>query len=299
MKHLNLLLSVLLFGAALVAQDVTPAAPAEDAPKPYTVVAVYPLDVCVVSGEDLDPEDQKVFKVDGREFRTCCGNCQKKGEADPDKFAPKLDAAIANAQRPNYPLEACPVSKKPLGSMGDPYEKVLDGTLVRMCCKGCDSRATKNAAEITAMIRDTAYEAQKKAYPMTTCVVSGEDLDDDAVATMLGNRLVQTCCKNCAKKVIANPAKFLAKLDAAQKKADEAKKQDGADKAADGGKVAIPAMVIPGAGGAAAAAGGKAGCCGTACIESVTGGGCCMNKPAAKQPEAKPTTEKKPEAKIH
>lgn len=60
------------------------------------------------------------------------------------------------------------------------------------------------------------------AYPLTTCVVSGETLGEmgdpiDYIYKEEGkpDRLVKFCCKMCVSSFKKNPAKYLAKLDAA------------------------------------------------------------------------------------
>lgn len=60
------------------------------------------------------------------------------------------------------------------------------------------------------------------AYPLTTCVVSDEPLGDmgkpiDYIHKEEGkpDRLVKFCCKMCVGKFKKDPAKYLAKLDAA------------------------------------------------------------------------------------
>jgi hypothetical protein len=52
--------------------------------------------------------------------------------------APSPDAAaVIEQQLATYPLRVCPVSGKELGSMGEPYNHVHEGRLVRFCCDGC------------------------------------------------------------------------------------------------------------------------------------------------------------------
>ncbi len=64
----------------------------------------------------------------------------------------------------------------------------------------------------------------KETYPLTTCVVSGEPLDAghaggsfDYIHKEAGkpDRLVRFCCKACLKDFKKDPAKYLAKIDAA------------------------------------------------------------------------------------
>jgi hypothetical protein len=57
--------------------------------------------------------------------------------------------------------------------------------------------------------------AQKPLYPLTTCPVSGEKLDDKRVMAVVGSKLVELCCGDCKKDLLADPAKFTAKVDQA------------------------------------------------------------------------------------
>ncbi len=78
----------------------------------------------------------------------------------------------------------------------------------------------------------------KAAYPLTTCVVSGEPLSDgdmgppiDYVYKQEGqpDRLVRFCCKMCVGKFKKDPAKYLKQIDdaaAAKTKAAPAAKGD-------------------------------------------------------------------------
>jgi len=52
------------------------------------------------------------------------------------------------------------------------------------------------------------------AYPLTTCVVSGEKLGEMGPPVVISHEgtEVRFCCNGCVKKFNADPAKFLAKL---------------------------------------------------------------------------------------
>lgn len=54
-------------------------------------------------------------------------------------------------------------------------------------------------------------------YPLKVCPVSGEPLGSmgNPIVVKQDGREVQLCCKGCTKKLVAEPAKYLAKLDAA------------------------------------------------------------------------------------
>ena len=68
-----------------------------------------------------------------------------------------------------------------------------------------------------------AADSPAATYPLSTCVVSGEGLNDmgapiDYVYKQEGkpDRLVKFCCKQCTGKFKKDPAKYLSKLDAAE-----------------------------------------------------------------------------------
>ena len=56
------------------------------------------------------------------------------------------------------------------------------------------------------------------AYPLKTCVVSGEKLNEMGKPVVINHKgtEVRFCCKDCVNKFNADPAKYLAKLKAAQ-----------------------------------------------------------------------------------
>jgi YHS domain-containing protein len=60
----------------------------------------------------------------------------------------------------------------------------------------------------------------KPAYPLTTCVVSGEKLGEMGKPHVIQyeGREVQFCCPNCEKEFKKDPAKYLKKIDDAAKK---------------------------------------------------------------------------------
>ena len=71
-----------------------------------------------------------------------------------------------------------------------------------------------------SLAADAPAKADKaKAYPLTTCVVSGEKLGEMGKPVIVKHegREVQLCCKDCVKDFTKDPAKFLKKLDEAEK----------------------------------------------------------------------------------
>ena len=58
--------------------------------------------------------------------------------------------------------------------------------------------------------------AQLPTYPLTTCLVSGEELAADSTFTfVVDGKMARTCCEMCAGKVKKDAATFIAKIDAA------------------------------------------------------------------------------------
>ncbi len=180
---------------------------------------------CCVTGKPLG-DTAVTFTAGGVSFTTCCAECQPKVEADPQTFARTRDAATIAAQLPEYPLTTCPISGKTLGSMGTPVDLVLDGTLVRLCCDHCTTKATKDAATVATTVRTAALHAQQTNYPLATCPVSGRPLGKGAVSAMVGTTLVRMCCGECETKLTADPAPFVNQVQQARAAAAKAATTD-------------------------------------------------------------------------
>lgn len=72
----------------------------------------------------------------------------------------------------------------------------------------------------------SAPAAENSAYPLTTCLVSGEELGSMGDAYVHNykeegklDREVRLCCKGCLKKFSKDPAKYIGILDASAKTA--------------------------------------------------------------------------------
>lgn len=66
----------------------------------------------------------------------------------------------------------------------------------------------------TAPSGPPATPGNAKAYPLAVCIVTDNGLDSmgGRVTRSYNGQEIQFCCKPCAKKFEANPAKYLAKL---------------------------------------------------------------------------------------
>jgi hypothetical protein len=78
------------------------------------------------------------------------------------------------------------------------------------------------AADATVDKAPAKQTAKAKPYPLKTCLVSDEalggDMGEPYVFTYKG-REIKLCCKSCRKDFDKEPAKFLKKLETAEKKA--------------------------------------------------------------------------------
>lgn len=122
-----------------------------------------------------------------------------------------------------YPLETCPVSGEKLGSMGDPIILTDEGREVRLCCKGCVRSFERDPEKHWKAVDAQIVKQQIPHYPLETCPVSGESLTEmgEPIDVVWRNRLVRLCCKMCKKEFESNPARHIAKLDAAVVAAQE------------------------------------------------------------------------------
>ena len=79
------------------------------------------------------------------------------------------------------------------------------------------------AAVLLAAVSVTAAEEKKpKAYPLDTCIVSDEKIGADPgmkpYTFVHEGREVKLCCKSCLKGFKKDAAKYVAKIEAAEKK---------------------------------------------------------------------------------
>lgn len=169
-------------------------------------------------GWDDERRDVFITKALANEEPRIIKAAATEGETSPD------DAIIA-AQLMHYPLDTCIVSGQALGSMGEPFNYVHEGRLVRFCCAGCIERFEAEPAKFITALDEKIVSAQVASYPMTTCVIGGGELSSmgEPLNYFYENRLVRFCCAGCIAKFDADPDTAMAKIDAAyadQQRAD-------------------------------------------------------------------------------
>lgn len=93
------------------------------------------------------------------------------------------------------------------------------------CCEkpgtACCDKAGAACCSTSEKTEDAWLKQAKAAYPLDTCVVSGDKLEGDMgqpidyVYKEAGkpDRLVRFCCKGCVKDFKKDPAKYLKKID--------------------------------------------------------------------------------------
>lgn len=214
-----------LAGLALAFQEpdakTAPAGPA-DAEVVAKQLPSYPLTTCPISREPLDAMGKPHDLVhEGRLVRLCCKSCVKEFKKDAEKVAATfrtIDEAVVQAQKDSYPLKVCAVSGEELGSMGEPLDQVVGTRLVRLCCKSCIKQLQSDPTKVLAKVDAALIAEQKKTYPLTTCLVSGEEITGEGFDQLYGTRLTRLCCPKCAAPFAKEPAKYLAVLDKAAPK---------------------------------------------------------------------------------
>ena len=95
--------------------------------------------------------------------------------------------------------------------------------LVALGLASCATKpaATKAAEETKATSKKVAKKvsAKPKSYPLKTCLVTHDDLDemDERVSTVFEGQTFEFCCKPCLKKFNRNPGKYVKALEKEQR----------------------------------------------------------------------------------
>lgn len=91
MKNILLIATLAILAASCNSRDASanPSDPSSDAP--ISTPSPYPLDVCIVSDEELGSMGEPVVIIhQGQEIKFCCATCQPSFEKNPDKYLGKL-----------------------------------------------------------------------------------------------------------------------------------------------------------------------------------------------------------------
>lgn len=113
--------------------------------------AGYPLQTCVVSGEDLSKKEQVVeILYMNRLVRLCCQRCVEKFGRNPGQHMKTIDAGYAQAQRAGA-NKTCPVSGEDLDESA--VEVVAGQKLVRFCCAKCAGKLKTEPEAVLSKVK--------------------------------------------------------------------------------------------------------------------------------------------------
>lgn len=142
------------------------------------------------------------------------GSQTKQAAAHVHQSSTEQDARVGDV----YPLLTDPVTDEPLAKVKEPVEVIYQGRSLHFANKANAETFNKHPGKYLAKVDAKIIEQQKASYPMTTCVTSGEKFGGDMgepIDMVYGNRLVRFCCSGCIADFKKDPAKYLAKIDAA------------------------------------------------------------------------------------
>lgn len=167
---------------------------------------------CPVMGKDL-PAGARWTVVNGQIFYTCCPPCIDKIKANPKTYLAKLDQLYTSKLAEPQGYEAikiavqriCPVTGKPLGSMGTSIKVKIGEEELFLCCEACRTKQVDR--KHWATIHTSFAKAQ------SICPVMKKPIPANAKWTIVNGQIVYVCCPPCIGKITTDPAKFIADVD--------------------------------------------------------------------------------------
>lgn len=114
-----------------------------------------------------------------------------------------------------YTLPTDAVTGEPLGPIEKQVKVDHEGRELRFATKENAETFKADPKKYLAAVDQKTIADQKPFYPLDTCLVTGEKLGAGAVDVVHKNRLVRLSSKDHEAAFLADPAKFVAKLDAA------------------------------------------------------------------------------------
>lgn len=206
--------------------------------------------ICPVSGKPLGSMgDPVAVDVNGQRLFVCCEGCVGSVKSNPAKYAAgRLEIAVSTSTAADAEAIArqkvCPVMDEPLGGMGTPIKVTIGDKPVYLCCKGCIKKMEAEPVKYLAMVygdqsgvgsqevrsggasvpagteevRAGIFEVGAEDAPFITaqkkCPVMDEPLDamGGPYKVHAAGKAIYICCPGCAKKISAEPQKWLAVL---------------------------------------------------------------------------------------
>lgn len=213
-------------------------------PQQLAAAAIARQEICPVSGKPLGSMGEPVaVGVEGQTLYVCCAGCVDAINADPAKYATgRPEITVSESTAVDAPMIAkqgkCPVMDQSLGNMGKPVKVVVGERPIFLCCKGCVKKVQAEPGKYLTMVHGHQNEAQPQvaaragdeqgrpeALKATAadapfvaaqkrCPVMDEPLDamGGPYRVNADGRAIYICCPGCAKKIAAEPQKYLALL---------------------------------------------------------------------------------------
>ncbi|TWT35343.1 Archaeal TRASH domain protein [Posidoniimonas corsicana] len=150
----------------------------------------------------------------------------------PTKFTTGFVGPVTEQQKVANAIAAqkvCPVSNQPLGSMGDPIPVTVGDDTIYVCCAGCVGKvkaefskylaqlngptglAPRGSDEVRPGVFKTVAADQPFIAAQQKCPVMDEPLGGMGAPLKVhaNGKAIYICCAGCAKKIQAEPAKYL------------------------------------------------------------------------------------------
>lgn len=193
------------------------------------------VETCPVTGEAITNKDNKAVFF-GRTVYFCCAGCLAEARKNPALYVKKthqeqlaaLKAAPKPADHHDHAAMAAGQDAKPAGSTflgkgdgvetcpvtGEPVNKnvkaEINGKTVYACCDDCLAKVKKNPELYLKEFAPKAQAFLGKGDGIETCPVTGEPVNKELKAEVMG-RTVYVCCAGCLEKLKKNPELYLKK----------------------------------------------------------------------------------------
>jgi YHS domain-containing protein len=145
-------------------------------------------------------------EVNGQTVFLCCEGCREALLEEPDKYLAKLAESTSSE---HTQVEAPDLELPPIGEM---ELAAPSSTETHPTKQQADQ---PDLAEITAALSQLSAEDRQLAEKQRLCPVAGMQLGSMGVPAkvIVHGRPVFICCEACRERLLAEPAKYLAKLD--------------------------------------------------------------------------------------
>ncbi len=180
-------------------------------------VAVIVFAVAFMAGDALAQCGTATGSGCGQEKASGCGGCSEKGKTCGTEG--KSCGSSCGSEKGNIccPFSQCLVSGKKLAEVKNPVVYNHEGRNIYFADAACFDKFKANKDGYIKKFDLAMKKVQASFYPLDRCVVTGDKFSDDKkpVDYLYKDRLVRFCCPSLIAQFNENPAKYLAKLDAA------------------------------------------------------------------------------------